>query len=386
MSSRLATAGRRPASDVVPLDWPPSRWLALAAITLAINVVALASAGYAPWWHALGAAVGNLVQLALVATLAAFTARRVRGAGVRCLLRHAATATLAAFVAVFMSFAARHLPHAHVARHPVGPGPGAGFLAWWFVFLYGAVAALTHAARTRAELRDRERDVLLAELRALQAQLDPHFLFNALHSVGALIRADADGAEDAVERLGTLLRYVLRAGRRGARDGDPSVEVTLEEELAFVRDYLALEHIRFGDRLRVVFDVVAETAHALVPALVLQPLVENAVKHAVAARLGGATIWLAVSRTEDPVVGDALRVRVRDDGPGLVDAPRRGRRPHGERVGLDGLRRRLAMCYAERQRLEIAAPPEGGFTVSVVLPWRAPAAGAGDWVRREAVA
>jgi signal transduction histidine kinase len=357
--------------------WSFARWITVLGAALAVNAASLAGAGFSPWWHVLGAAVGNVVQLVVVAVLAGWAAvRHAPDGAVRPLARHLVTAALATAAALALSYGGRHLPHSAAAHHPAGPGPGVGFLAWWFVFFYAAVAALAHAAQAQARLRAREREAVHAELRAARAQLDSHFLFNALHSVGVLVRHAPDDAEDAVERLGDLLRYVLRAGRTDNAAEGRIGEVSLAEEIAFVRDYLAVERIRFGARLRVEEAIAPDVLRGRVPPLLLQPIVENAVKHAVGSRRDGATVWLLADRVHDSVVGDGLRIRVFDDGPGLSDARPRGDRHRGAGmgIGLDALRRRLANGYGERHRLEIAAPPSGGFGVSVVLPWR-PAAG-----------
>ncbi|HEU4630655.1 MAG TPA: histidine kinase [Gemmatimonadaceae bacterium] len=380
--------------------WPTGRRVLVGSCALlaalAVNTLALADAGFTPWWHALGAATGNVVELALVAAVAwgmsSRPALRVPGASTaRLLARHAAAAVTVALVAVALNRAGRLLPHTHAEHHPAAAGPDALWLACWFLFLYGAVAAGTHAAHAVARLRERELEATRAELRALRAQLDPHFLFNALHSVGVLVRRDPARAEDAVEQLGDLLRYVLRASRVEDGAASADVEVPLREELAFVRDYLDVERLRFDTRLRVLEEIEPETAHALVPALLLQPLVENAVKYAVGARRDGATVRLVARRERDAALGDVLRLGVVDDGPGARGAlaaiepaggmpatpaaslATTGQWTVGEGVGLEGLRCRLAACYPERHRMDVVAPAEGGFAVWLRVPWRSAA-------------
>jgi len=346
---------------------------------LAANALALANEGFTPWWHALGAAAGNVVELALVAAVAWRTATRpalqLPGAtATRLLARHAAAAVAVAAVAVALNRLGRQLPHAY-AVHPASAGPDAVWLACSFLSLYAAVAALAHAVRATARLRERELEATRAELRALRAQLNPHFLFNALHSVGVLVRSDPARAEDAVERLGDLLRYVLRASQCEDAATPADVEVPLDEELAFVRDYLSVERIRFGARLQVVEEIAPAARHVRIPALLLQPLVENAVKYAVGARREGATVHLVARRAADAVVGDVLRLGVIDDGPGATGpataaAVPAGRAVDGEGMGLEGVRRRLAACYAERQRVDVTTPAGGGFAVWLTIPWQ----------------
>ena len=167
-----------------------------------------------------------------------------------------------------------------------------GDAAWQFVYgfvIYGAVAAAVRAVRTQARLNERELAAARAELQALRARLDPHFLFNTLHSLTQLAREDPRATADALERFGELMRYVLNAGH------DSAAEVPLEDELAFVRDYLAIEKLRLGERLRVVENVDADALELAVPPLLLQPLVENAVKHGLAPRRAGCTIRLDIT-------------------------------------------------------------------------------------------
>lgn len=148
-----------------------------------------------------------------------------------------------------------------------------------------------------------------AELQALRARLDPHFLFNTLHSIMALVRRDASAGERALERLGDLLRRVLALNRERAE------ELPLADELDFIRDFLALEALRLGDRLNLIEDIDPDALDCLVPVLTLQPLVENAIRHGIAVRPEGGTLRIA-ARLEQ----DMLWVEVEDDGPGLAAA------------------------------------------------------------------
>lgn len=235
-------------------------------------------------------------------------------------------------------------------------------VGWQFMYgvlIFVVVAASCHVragiAQARA-LRERlaatEALRTRAELEALRGRLDPHFLFNTLHSLRALVRRDASRAEEAIDRLAALLRATLEARREGARD-----DVTLREELAFVDDYLALETLRLGDRLRIVRDVDAGALDAELPAFSIQPLVENAIVHAIAPRGAGGTLALRVAAE-----GDAVRVTVRDDGPGAD--PAAVARATG--VGLDTVRRRVVAGAG--RRLDVETAPGTGFAVHLVLP------------------
>ena len=210
-----------------------------------------------------------------------------------------------------------------------------------------------HAARLEAQLAR-------ARLNALRAQLHPHFLFNALHTVGLLWRTSrAEEAYDTLERLGAILRRML--------DGSNEQEVPLAEELDFARQYLEIERTRLRDRLRVRIDVTPEALGARVPSLLLQPLVENAVRYGIAPRSRGGVVDVRGWRD-----GDVLRVAVRDDGPGfpLSDTDTAVRARDG--VGLRNTRERLRQLYGDRQRLIIGNAPGGGCVVHVELPWLPP--------------
>jgi len=185
-------------------------------------------------------------------------------------------------------------------------------------------------------------------------QLQPHFLFNSLNAIAVTVRdRDTATATRLLEQLGDVLRRVMRADR--------PPEVTLAEELEFVRQYLAIEEVRFPDRLRPIFDVDPSLERAAVPEFVLQPLVENALRHGLARRVT-ATLLKIEARRE----GDELVLRVTDDGPGPGEAPAE----ETTGVGLMNLRERLASLYGARARLDLAGTPGGGAVATVRLPYR----------------
>ena len=196
-------------------------------------------------------------------------------------------------------------------------------------------------ARLRAQLAD-------AELVALRMQLQPHFLFNALNSISALVREDPDAADRMLARLGDLLRLTLESGDRPL--------VPLREELDLLKHYLAIEQVRFADRLSVSLNVPAELLEEPVPSLILQPLVENAIRHGVA-RSGEPTRLEVVARAER----GALRISVRNDGPRLGA-------PIAEGLGLRNTRARLEQHYGREQSLEMEDDPEGGVRAQIRLP------------------
>jgi two-component system, LytTR family, sensor kinase len=236
-------------------------------------------------------------------------------------------------------------------------------LGLWFLpvaLLYWLIVVTDHGvrhfvtARRQGELAARL-TTLVAEARldALKLQLHPHFLFNALHTITTLIRTGRN--PDAIRvtaGLGSLLRRLL--------DDAPLQEVTLAEELAFVNDYLAIETIRFSDRLTVHYDIAAGVDSCLVPHLLLQPLVENAVLHGVQSRDDGGV--LRISARPD---GDRLVLTVADDGievPALVATKER------RQIGLANTRARLSELYGAHQSLEIRQNDGAGTRVIVTLP------------------
>jgi sensor histidine kinase YesM len=219
-------------------------------------------------------------------------------------------------------------------------------------WLYLVVAGLSYVVRAHRRIRLQESaaaDARLlaqqAQLAALRAQINPHFLFNALHSVGALVSSDPERADRALERLGDLLRYAL-----GAED-----RVLFAQEWRFTHDYLAFEQLRLGTRLRVDAHVDADAQSVLVPPLLLQPLVENAVRHGIADRPEGGRVELR-ARVED----ERLIVRVSDDGRGSPAGVDDG-------LGLGSVRRRLAALYGDEASLAID-PRGAGFSVEIALP------------------
>jgi signal transduction histidine kinase len=239
-----------------------------------------------------------------------------------------------------------------------------GDAAWQFVYgfvIYGAVAAAAHAAHVQARLRERELAATRAELQALRARLDPHFLFNTLHSLTQLAREDPAATEAALERFGKLMRYVLSAGHEQA------AHVPLEDELAFVHDYLAIEKLRLGERLRVVEDVDPDALELAVPPLVLQPLVENAVKHGLSPRRDGGTI-----RLEAHTRAASLELAVADDGNGTD--PEAWRAADG--LGLRSVQRQLEARYGRDGKLAVATRRGHGFAVRLTLPATVPKGGA----------
>jgi hypothetical protein len=224
------------------------------------------------------------------------------------------------------------------------------------LFLYWMVLAAAHAVHYARNARQRESQLAEARLRALTAQLRPHFLFNALNTVASLVHDDPKAAERVVMRLAALMR----------RTTDSTGElVPLHEELSLLASYLEIEQARFEDRLNVRWSVPDDTARALVPHLLLQPIVENSIVHGFRPVAGPVTIDISAARENG-----SLALTVADTGAGY-DA---GRASDG--VGLSNTRERLATLFGRDYGLEIDGAPGAGARVRLRLPWREAPAGA----------
>ncbi len=229
-------------------------------------------------------------------------------------------------------------------------------LTYWVILGIGSAFAYYRRFRER-ELRASQLEARLAQsrLQVLRMQLHPHFLFNALHAVSALMHRDVAAADRMLVRLSELLRLAI--------DGDGSHEVPLRREIDFIERYLEIMKLRFENRLEVALDVAPETLDAPVPNMLLQPLVENAIRHGIADRVAGGRVEVR-ARLDDGF----LEIVVRDDGPGLAVAPETAM----ERgLGLANTRARLEQLYGARHRFRLATRPEGGVEVAVGVPFRA---------------
>jgi hypothetical protein len=225
--------------------------------------------------------------------------------------------------------------------------------------LYAATLATCLALDYAVRDSERERRTLAleaqlarAELHTLRAQLHPHVLFNALHTIALLARRDANEAIRVTVLLGNVLRSVLDSGGADERP--------LRDEISLIEQYLAIELVRFADRLEVVWEIHAETRDAMVPTLLLQPLVENALRHGIAHSVHGGTLVVSAERT-----GESLSINVWNDGPSLE----RGWGQH-RGVGLSNTEERLNRLYGHRAQLTISNDVRGGVSARVCLPWR----------------
>jgi hypothetical protein len=241
-------------------------------------------------------------------------------------------------------------------------------------------------AAQRAASADLARQLAQAQLDALRHQIEPHFLFNALNAIAGLVREHRDElAVETIARVSEFLRHTLH--------GAATQEVPLAEELRFAQMYLDIQKLRFGDRLSIRVDVAPALEHALVPRLILQPLVENAIKHGIARRAQAGSVALSAQRTPAGLV-----ISLYNDGPAVApgvlretaanDAGRPGaaaaatpagvQAPRSGSIGLTNVRHRLRGLYGERASLDVANIDDRGVRVTISQPWREPAAATPD--------
>jgi signal transduction histidine kinase len=229
------------------------------------------------------------------------------------------------------------------------------------VSIYLPVVLVAQAVWYQQEFREREvrtfeleAQLAKAHLQALKSQLQPHFLFNTLHSISALMLTDVQAADRMMSRLSDLLRMSL--------ENNGVQETSLSRELEFVGGYLEIEKVRFEERLEVVLEIPPDTLDARVPHLLLQPLVENAVRHGISRRSAAGEI--RIGATHD---GNSLYLRVRDNGPGLGAHEAR---PGKVGLGLVATRERLQTLYGNDQSVDVRSLPEGGAEACVRIPFR----------------
>jgi two-component system, LytTR family, sensor kinase len=225
--------------------------------------------------------------------------------------------------------------------------------------IYWALVSLSHALGYYLKYQERtvraaelEKRLTEAKLQALQMQLNPHFLFNTLHAISSLMHQNVEAADRMLTRLSDLLRYAL--------ESTDSQEVPLRKELDFLTRYLEIEQARFGERLQVRLQIDPEAMDANVPNLILQPLVENAIKHGIEPHARPGIVELRARRENG-----ALQLEVEDNGAGLQPDG-----PSGFGLGLSNTRARLEQLYGPNHRLEMLNGARGGLLVRLSIPWR----------------
>lgn len=247
-------------------------------------------------------------------------------------------------------------PFADVFQEFIVTGLHFNLLTYW------ALVSVSHAADYYRKYRERElsasqlrAQLANAQLSALKMQLHPHFLFNTLNAIAMLVRKSSNKeAINMLSGLSDLLRHSL--------ENIDAQEVSLKEELEFLKLYLEIEQVRFNDRLRVRIEVEQETLAALVPTLILQPLVENAIRHGIGKRSAASVLEISARRENG-----RLRLQVRDDGPGLSA---NASKPVGSQIGITNTRERLRQLYGEAQTFELCNAIGGGAVATLEVPFR----------------
>jgi two-component system LytT family sensor kinase len=206
--------------------------------------------------------------------------------------------------------------------------------------------------RNERKLEEQERLLSEARLAALTSQINPHFLFNTLNSVSSLIRTDPNQARIMVVRLSKVLRRLLRKHENFT---------TLREELSFIDDYLSIEVVRFGDKLRFEKDVAQDTLDMLVPSMLLQPLVENSIKHGLSTKVEGGSIRIAATRT-----GSRLNLVVEDDGIGIPESKLQRLLDSG--IGVTNVNERMKVLFGGEYRMWVESQPGHGTRVMLEVP------------------
>jgi two-component system LytT family sensor kinase len=226
----------------------------------------------------------------------------------------------------------------------------------------GIALKVWNTLRIELKLEEQKRLLLEARLDALQRQINPHFLFNTLNSIASLARMKPELAREMTVKLANILRALLK---------DHDTYVPLREELSFTDDYLDIEVVRFGaEKLRVQKEIDPQTLEVLVPSILLQPLIENSIKHGLEPRLNGGTVTLR-SRLK----GDRVLIEVADDGVGMGNNPASAPRRAGAGIGMNNVQERLDVLYGNQARFSVVSNPGRGTLVSIEIPANLPGGG-----------
>ena len=232
---------------------------------------------------------------------------------------------------------------------------GFQFLVWLCApMVVGIALKVWNALRIELKLEEQKRLLLEARLDALQRQINPHFLFNTLNSIASLVRVKPELAREMTVKLANILRALLK---------DHDTFVPLREELAFTDDYLDIEVVRFGANLKVEKHIDPSTLDVLVPSILLQPLIENGIKHGLEPRIKGGTVTLC-----SQMLGDRVRIEVADDGVGMGARPQTALRRRGAGIGMKNVRERLEVVYGGRASFEIQSSPGRGTRIVIEIP------------------
>ncbi|HEY7310542.1 MAG TPA: histidine kinase [Gemmataceae bacterium] len=379
-----ASDGEQPAKKPAEVLNPRRAWLIALAVCVCLGLAESAQSywlthpdhGPNRWWRALGYGLGVWVGWIVLWLIAAPLARRfplTQGHWRGRLALHAAAAVACALLKFVLDYPIIKgfycsTPEICTPLYFLRLAFTDQFLR--YLLMYGAMVGLVHALDYYGKYRDGqlraarlEAGLARARLQLLKSQLHPHFLFNTLNAISALVHTDVEAADRMLARLGDLLRLALE---------DFGVhEAPLARELEIVRSYLEIEQARLGSRLRVSWDIAPDLGDALVPTFLLQPLIENAIRHAIAPRTEPGRLEVRVCRDET-----RLYLEVRDDGPGIPTKP-----AGAGGVGLANTRARLLHLYGTAQRLELVNGSHGGCVARVILPIRESPEALGEEVR-----
>jgi two-component system, LytTR family, sensor kinase len=335
-------------------------WAALAAAfwTAVALVFVVPELGLGGSWHTLIlASLAQWWSWGLLAPVIIAIDRRLAGPDPRRIAVHALAAPAVSLAYAYIAAGVAAVIGAGRWSQVLGPRilSGAWRELFWSILVYGLIVGVSRAYDYRQRMERLERSFAQSRLNSLRMQLDPHFLFNALHTISAHAEREPRLVRKMIEHLGDLLRQSLSSHSRST--------VTLEEELACLDHYLAIQKIRFGPQLQVRIDLAEDARQALVPSMFLQPLVENAIRHGLAPRAAGGAIAITAARE-----GEGLHVRVTDDGVGLPPGWSLEKRMG---VGLSVTRERIAGLYPQGSTQFLVQPcSEGGTAVDIRVPWR----------------
>ncbi len=339
-------------------------WLSLALLFATQNCVTIRSQGqYVSWWTLLYREIPVWVIWGAFAPLIARLVRRYPlggDDGYSNLLIHIPAGATFSFINIFLVVSVASILREDIGTRPFWETVNATFKNYFaitiavYAFLLTAYHALDYyrAYRSR-ELAASQLEASLARARldVLRMQIHPHFLFNTLHGISGLMAKDVPAARRMIARLSDLLRLSL--------ENDGAQEISLDGELELLDKYVEIQQMRFGDRLRVDIRVEPALRRVRVPRLILQPLVENAIRHGIARHAG-----MGIVEIEGRSEGESIYIVVRDNGPGLGGAPLR------EGIGLANTRERLAQLYGTGQSFTIENGADGGAVVTIMLPLR----------------
>jgi signal transduction histidine kinase len=325
------------------------------------------------WGQALYWAFSDWYEFALLVPVIFWTCRRFRferHSWFKSLAVHLCGGLLFAGIHALMCAAADVLQGWVTAKPVIFEKSLRGILAnrtHYNLAVYAVIVCGWHAWDYYRKFREREAhareltaQLAQAQLQALRMQLNPHFLFNALNAVSSLMLTDVPAANKMLSRLGDLLRLAL--------ENNHQQEVSVRQEMEFLRRYLEVEQIRFGERLQLKMDIDPSTLDAAVPNLILQPLVENAVRYAIEPRETAGHIDIRSVRDNGHLV-----LQVSDHGPGPTPGTpgtAEGLAPAREHIGLSNTRERLRKLYGEKQQFHLTANPNGGVTARLSIPFR----------------